>query len=499
MQLLTPSELATLARQIAPQLGTQCRTLPDDHQGGAVRIVDDEGRALVLYQDEARPDRLFITARLPEAAEGAGIVLRPVTVAAPSTAAHAAAHIRRRLLPALARALAEFEARPTAPAARQPAPAPGIPELLPTDAHHAVEVLDALASPYVQGGDGWVIGKQVSRQRALTAAWWQTTGGAGDNGRAMVPFLADALRRAGLSTTEPRHGRWVFFTPPPPAPAHPRYTVQASSKHSGHWDVVDDYTGAAIRSSGDQERAGYLAEQLETEHDTQRDQGVASLDLPGLEIGEAESTVLRLVAVILARQGFILHGLDGVDHADVPGFLALSCPSRPTQVRVYRVLDPWGGRRPDPGQGAPEGGRRFDRALAAYARCLTRPGVRAVVDDQHVRVEFLVAPTLLGGPDNGSAGDKSALRLPVWLRPAVRDRRSETERIRAGQKGGFTPPRLPLLLEMWRGATLPSEPPATPPPRESPGQTVPLETSCPSSCVPSAVPARSSSAGPAGG
>ncbi|MFE4870502.1 hypothetical protein [Streptomyces sp. NPDC056682] len=424
MSLLTACELTTLARQVAPLLGTQCRALPDDRQDGAVRIVDDEGRALILYQEAARPGRLFLTARLPEAAEAAGIVMRPVTVAATSTAAHAAAHIRRRLLPDLDRALAEVEVRPTAPEDPPPAPAAEITEPLTPRTRDAAEVLDALASPYTQDTcDGWVIGEVVSRRRSLPAAWWQTVAREGDKdragGRGMVPFLADALRRAGLHTTEPRHGRWVYFAPPQPGPALPlsRYAVETSLERSGTWDLVDGYTGAAIRSSGDQERIGYFAEQLENEDDTRRELRAASLDLPGVQAGAEESTVLRMVAVILAREGLVPYGLDGVEHADVPGFLAIACPSRPGQVEVYRVLEPWGSGRPGPGQGAAGGGQRFDRDLAAYAQCLTRPGIRAAVDGEHVRVEFIAAPTLLGGPGGAVGGDESALRMPMWLRP----------------------------------------------------------------------------------
>lgn len=130
MSLLTASELITFARQVAPQLGSQCRALPDDRQDGAVRIVDDEGRALILYQEEAKPERLFLTARLPEAAEAAGFAVRPLTVAASSAAVHVAAHIRRRLLPSLAQVLAEYKTRPAPPAGRQPAPADDITEPL---------------------------------------------------------------------------------------------------------------------------------------------------------------------------------------------------------------------------------------------------------------------------------------------------------------------------------------------------------------------------------
>ncbi|MCT9093447.1 hypothetical protein N4G70_31945 [Streptomyces sp. ASQP_92] len=418
MRLLTASELTALAGQVATQLGSQCHVLPDDRQDDAVRIVDDEGRALILYQEEAKPERLFLTACLPEAATAQGFALRPVTVAASSAAAHVAAHIRRRLLPALAQVLADYEKRPTpqAPTATTESASDPAPAL--------ADVLDAFASPYIPGRcDGWVIGELVSRRRSLPAVWWQTLAAPDDNcrlgtdGRGMVPFLGDALRRAGFHTTEPRHGRCVYVAPPRPELPHPRYTLRTSAGRSGSWDVVDRYTGAAIRSSSDLERAGYFAEQLESEHGVQRESRVASLELPGIQTGAAESTLLRVVAVLLARQGFIPYGLDCVDHADVPGFLALASPVRPGQVEVHRVLEPWGSGRPAPGGGALGAGHRFDRDLASYARCLTASGFQAVVDRDRVRAEFTVGPTLLGGPGDARAGEEAAARLPVWIRP----------------------------------------------------------------------------------
>lgn len=236
--------------------------------------------------------------------------MRPVPVAADCTPAHAAAHIRRRLLPTLARVLAEFEDRPTAPTNPQPAPTTDAAVSLDVVTQNVSAVLDALAPPYVQGScDGWVIGERVSRRCSLPAVWWQTATGstvdsqAGRDARSMVPFLADALRRAGLETAEPRHGRWVFFTPPPTAPARPRYTVQASPGYSGHWDVVDGYSGAVIRSSGDHDRAGSFAEDLENEHDVRWELRLASLDLPGIQVGAADEIPLRTVAVSSRARG----------------------------------------------------------------------------------------------------------------------------------------------------------------------------------------------------
>ncbi|GAA2470912.1 hypothetical protein ACFPFX_32855 [Streptomyces mauvecolor] len=399
MSLLNPSELAAFAYQVAPLLGTQCRALPDDSRDDAVRIVDDEGRALLLYQEEAKPQRLFVTVRLPEAAEAAGFTVRPVTVAAGCTPAHAAAHIRRRLLPAHARVLAAFHALPTGPADVPEDRGADVGEAdsppSPSAVQRATAALTAVAPACDAGScDGWVIGERPSRRRSLPAVWWQTARSAGateqaGNGElAMAPFLADALRRAGLVTTEPRHGRWVFFAAPPQAPDGPRYTAEASPERRASWDVMDRHTGAKVRGSGDQEHAAYFAESLNTEHDVRQKLHVASLELPGIQAGAEEEMRLRVVAVALARRGFAPYGLDAVDHADVPGFLVVSCSNTPGQVAVHRVLDPWGSTRPEPGNAGAGTARRFDRDLAAYARCLNGPGRRAAVDGEHVRVQI---------------------------------------------------------------------------------------------------------------
>ncbi|MFD9791314.1 hypothetical protein ACFWXK_10210 [Streptomyces sp. NPDC059070] len=171
MSLLSPSALAAFARQVAPLLGTHCRTQPDEEQEGAVRIVDDDGRALVLYQDASKPQRLFITVLLPRAAEVAGIVLKPVTVAVGSTPGHAATHIRRRLLPAHAAALAEFTAAP-APPSPQSDQGSGLrlgDVAAPTALEqHAARALTAVVPPFSpHRGGGWVIGERLNRRRPL--------------------------------------------------------------------------------------------------------------------------------------------------------------------------------------------------------------------------------------------------------------------------------------------------------------------------------------------
>ncbi|MFI6056318.1 hypothetical protein ACIBCO_40450 [Streptomyces violascens] len=405
MSLLSQSDLAAFAQQVAALLGPHCRAMPDDRQDAAVRIIDDDGRALVLYQDAAKPERLFITARLPEAAEATGLVVRPVTVAAGCTAAHAAAHIRRRLVPAHGHLLSKHAADvPPAGHTRPPAAhAADAAEAAPAPAAvqaRATAALAAVAPPYVPGScGGWVIGARSSRGRSLPAVWWQAVSHSGaddqpaNSERGMLPFLGDALRRAGLATTEPHRGRRVFFALPPAIPKEGRHTAKASVDRPGRWDVVDRYSGAKVRGTGDQDRVAYFVEQLNTEHEVRLSLRVASLDLPGIQVGSAEETRLRLVAVALSRHGFLPYGLDDIDHADVPGFLAVDSSTSPSHVVVYRVLEPWGGTRPAAGQGAPGAGNRYDRDLEAYARCLNDSGHRAQAEGEHVRVRVQLPTT----------------------------------------------------------------------------------------------------------
>lgn len=162
--------------------------------------------------------------------------------------------------------------------------------------------------------------------------------------------------------------------------------------------MVDRSTGAKVRGSGDEDRARYLAEQLTTEHETRCRLRAASLELPGIQTGAEGETRLQVIAVSLARRGFVPYGLDGADHADLPGFLVCSSSRHPGHAVVRRVLEPWGAGRPKPGVGAAGAARRFDRDLAAYARCLSGPGRRVVVDGEQVRVEFTATPTILGRP-----------------------------------------------------------------------------------------------------
>ncbi|MFF4409491.1 hypothetical protein [Streptomyces sp. NPDC001404] len=120
----------------------------------------------------------------------------------------------------------------------------------------AVEVLAALF-PRAEGGrPGWLMGAEGD------VTWWTP-----DPKHAarvmMLPYLADALKRAGLSVTEPETqdvaalGCTVWFAQPP-AGARPRYRVDDNG--SGRPWVIDTHTGRPMRLAMGQEHAEGLAQ-----------------------------------------------------------------------------------------------------------------------------------------------------------------------------------------------------------------------------------------------
>ncbi|AVZ70894.1 hypothetical protein SLUN_00040 [Streptomyces lunaelactis] len=380
-----------LADQIAAELGANCRTEPTDDPA-TLRIIDDEGRAILLHHDVAKPSRLTISAQLPTAADDHGVAIKPITVSATLPAGHAAAHIRRRLMPAHAQALAELASRV---ADRAPAPpVEGGPSVLSSQVvQRAAVALHEIAPAHCPGeAAGWVIGTGSGRARPLLAAWWQSARSTEPTSaeEAMAPFLADALRRAGLSTTEPCTERRVFFAVSPVGADEPRHVVGPARDRPGAWELVDGCTGARVRSLVDRERAGELAEELDREALMQSASGWASLYLPGLGTEEVQDPRLRAVAVDLARGGHMAYGTGAMGHTEVPGFLVLARSECPHEARVHWLLEPrdgvWpGGRRDAP----PAVVERRNQDLTEYARCLTAPSRKVSVSSEGcVRVEF---------------------------------------------------------------------------------------------------------------
>ncbi|WP_051718127.1 hypothetical protein [Streptomyces megasporus] len=100
--------LLSLAEQAAPYLGPNSRAEPfPKYARDTVRIVDDEGRCILVRFHQ--PDRLRVTATLPEAAREFPAVRTPsISVSHRHGPRHLADHIRRRLLPLHAQTLQQL-------------------------------------------------------------------------------------------------------------------------------------------------------------------------------------------------------------------------------------------------------------------------------------------------------------------------------------------------------------------------------------------------------
>ncbi|NUK21648.1 hypothetical protein [Streptomyces lunaelactis] len=384
MELSTPAGLESLARSVAEQLGAD--HTEKDGDTGRVRVVYADGRALELAPNRPRT-RITVTAVLPEQATAHGIEVKAITVTAlprprPSeiqdqaTARHAADHIRQRLLPAHTAALAELRER-TAP---QPA---------------TLQRADAALAGFLDRPQGGVaISEQpVRRPLGLTArcavAGWHTLDGPC---RAVAPFMADVLRRAGFATTEPHGSGYVFFAEPPAEQSGIRFRIAPAAGGEG-WDLVDEFTGACVRTYDDREWAQRIAESANSEEDAARRSEVASMDLPGLSADLIEDEQFRTLAVELAIAGHMPYGLADVDYTQTPGF-HIYPSAEPGTAKVARLLEPWGAIRPGARFEAPEREvERYDKDMEAYARLLSRPGRTVAVMLDGIQVTYNDPPT----------------------------------------------------------------------------------------------------------
>ncbi|MCX5251921.1 hypothetical protein OG895_43525 [Streptomyces sp. NBC_00201] len=376
MDLSTPAGLEILARDVAEQLGAH-RT-EQDGTPDRVRIIFADGRTLELVPNRPRT-RITITAVLPEEATAQNLAIEPITVTAlprprPSenqdkaTARHTADHIRRRLMPQQTAVASRLSA--TVKRARTALSA------LPTHPEQRWAVSD-LPVPHPLGLD-----------RTCHIAWWHTPSG---ESRAVAPFLADLLRRAGLATTEPHGSAHVFFSDPPAEQPDARFHVAPASACDG-WDLVDQFTGAVVRTYDDAQWAQRIAESANSEDEAARRAATPSPDLPGLSDDLIEVEQVRALAVELAMAGHMPYGLVDVDYTQTPGFFIYPGP-QPSAVRVARLLEPWGAIRPGARFEAPEREvERYDRELRAYARLLNGPGRTVAVQLDGIQVTFSAPP-----------------------------------------------------------------------------------------------------------
>ncbi|MEV5850380.1 hypothetical protein AB0M32_51345 [Streptomyces sp. NPDC051985] len=384
MEPTTPEDLELLARTVAEQLGAN--RAEKDGDTGRVRIIYADGRALELTANRTRT-RITVTAVLPEQAAAHGIEVKPITVAAqprprpsetPAKAAarHTAEHIRRRLLPAHTTALAELRAV-TAPQ--------------PATLQRAEAAVSAF--PGQPQGPVTISVAPVHRTLGLTTmcgiASWRGIYGPS---RAVAPFLADALRRAGLATSEQYNSSYVFFAEPPAGQPGTRFRIAPALPWKEGWDIVDEFTGVRLRTYSDQEWAQGIADSANNEADAARHAAVASLELPGLSEDLVEEEEWRSVAVKLAAAGHMPYGLVDVDYTQTPGFHIYPSAGVRT-ARVARLLEPWGVIRPGARPEVPEYEvERYDEDMKDYARLLTAPGRTVAVRPDGIEVTLSDPP-----------------------------------------------------------------------------------------------------------
>ncbi|MFE9881923.1 hypothetical protein [Streptomyces sp. NPDC005784] len=247
----------------------------------------------------------------------------------------------------------------------------------------------------------WVIGTQVSRGRRRLAVWWRTPDGPV---RAVAPYLADALRRAGLATTEPDNSAYVYITLGLSAGSDTatRFRV-APGQERRHWDMYDTATGATVRTYRDAEWARGAAESESRSAAAAQQAAVASWELPGIETGQVDNAQVRELAVALALGGHMPYGLTDVDYSQAAGFLIFVSPGEPAVASVVRIMEPGGAMRPKFRAGEPSVEREeFDQDLAAYARLLRGLGRQTTLTPVSVHTDL---PSSLGpGQSPGEAG-----------------------------------------------------------------------------------------------
>ncbi|MFF9192712.1 hypothetical protein [Streptomyces rochei] len=126
---------------------------------------------------------------------------------------------------------------------------------------------------------------------------------------AMLPYLADALRRVGLATTMPDEcpGQDAGLAPivtfaEPSTSTLPRYRAV---KSSGSWWVADVTTSRMRRRAASEEAADRMADADNRTERTNRRLGRVSNRLPGMTRELAEVPEYRVVAAQLAAAGYM--------------------------------------------------------------------------------------------------------------------------------------------------------------------------------------------------
>ncbi|MYX26835.1 hypothetical protein GTY75_09160 [Streptomyces sp. SID8381] len=256
----------------------------------------------------------------------------------------------------------------------------------------AVKVLGALWPRHKLGQrSGWVLAEAEGATGFVT---WRSELADPDRRAvaemAMLPYLADALRRAGLSTTLPDEvpmpergtavGLAVAFAEPPAQRTGPRYSYE---ERWGEWWVGDTDTFRLRRREPTEEAAEKHAHVDNQDDATNRRLGRVSDGLPGLTSDLAEVPEFRMVAAELAAAGFLpAHRWE--DHGRPQDGFLLSLAEKGIEVNhlstqpdgMHRITRPV-----DEGQA-----HAFDTALRGYAEALDAPARIVTLKADHLVV-----------------------------------------------------------------------------------------------------------------
>jgi len=203
---------------------------------------------------------------------------------------------------------------------------------------------------------------------------------------AMLPYLADALRRVGLSTTlpdelphlsdEPPYRPAVYFAEPPIRRSQPRYRAW---EHLGGWWVDDTDTGFLARQAHDQDNAKHLAAILNRDAETRRRHGRVTDHLPGMTGSIKDLPEFRAIAADLAAAGCMpAYRWNSADHSRWGFTLTLQGPA----LTVNHLGEGPSTTRPEQTDAA----QAFDAALLAYQAALDVPGRIVSLDGDGVTV-----------------------------------------------------------------------------------------------------------------
>lgn len=212
---------------------------------------------------------------------------------------------------------------------------------------------------------------------------------------AMLPYLADALRRVGLSTTMPDelprlpecppYAPAVYFAEPPQDRTQPRYQT---GWLRDEW-TMDTHTGYFRRKAPSKEHAVQLAASDNRVEEMNRRRGRVSDGLPGLTDDLAEVPEFRMVAAELAAAGCMpSRRWENYDRL-ADGF-AICEDEKGLQVN-HLTTQPDGGHRitlPE----EQEEHYAFHSALFGYVEALDGPGRVVTLKSDHLVVYGAEAP-----------------------------------------------------------------------------------------------------------